>query len=215
VGIAQYIDNAPSRAVLHCHANVCELATHGNYPYSTPDDERDSALPDNFSDFLTARIASDVAKLQFASPLNTGAIVSGAIDQTEINAASSHNANGGLSIRFRICTNESCTAFAPAENPNPPITGAGLSLTRLTNDGVAMADCIAVDQGSSTPDLPVFRTTDSDGVTHNFNLNSPVDGPPACQLADVANGQTGLFVATVFSHGGTFTKTSILFKLTK
>ena len=214
-GIAQYVDNAPSRAVLHCTGNDCTLATHGNYPYSTPEDERDSALPDNFSDFLTAKIASSVAPIVFASPLNNAAIVSGTIDSTEIGAASSHNASGGLSLRFRICANESCTAFATAEQPNPPTTGAGLSVTRLTDSGVAVADCIGIDQGSSTPDLPVFRVSGTDGVTHNFNLNTPLDGPDACQLADLQNGQRGLFVATVFSHGGTFTKTSILFWLIK
>ena len=215
VGIAQYIDNAPSRAVLHCTGTSCEVATQGNFPYSTPDDERDSALPDNFSDFLTAKIASPSAAIVFASPLNNAAVVAGAIDGTEIVAASQHNASGGLSIRFRICANPSCTAFAPAEAPNPPTTGAGLSVTRLDNSGAALADCNVSDQGSSTPDLPVFRTTDSDGVTHNFNLNTPVDGAGVCQLSDRTNGQSGLFVATVFSHGGTFTKTSILFKLIK
>jgi hypothetical protein len=215
VFIAQFIDSAPSRAVLHCTANNCEIVTHGNFPYSQPDDEGDSALPDNFSDFLTANIASVSAPIVFSNPLNNGAIVSGAIDQAEINAASTHNSTGGLSIRFRICDNEACTTFKPAEFPNPPISGAGLSVTRLTDNGIALADCLVVDQGSSTPDLPVFRTTDPDGVTHNFNLDTPIDGPSECQLSDKLNGQTALFVATTFSHGGTFTKTSILFKLIK
>jgi len=215
VGIAQYIDNAPSRAVLHCTNNSCEIATQGNFPYSTPDDERDSALPDNFSDFLTARIASATGALVFSNPLNNAAIVTGAIDQAEINAASTHNASAGLSLRFRICDNPTCTSFKIAEFPNPPTTGAGLSVTRLTDSGVALADCNVIDQGSSTPDLPVFRTNETDGVTHNFNLNTPVDGPSECQLSDRTNGQTALFVATVFSHGGVFTKTSILFKLLK
>jgi hypothetical protein len=206
VGIAQYIENAPSRAVLHCTGNSCDVATQGNFPYSTPDDERDSALPDNFSDFLTARIDSTAARIVFAAPFSNNAVVTGAID-SEIAAATSHNATGGLSIRFRICANESCTAFAPAEVPFPPTTGAGLSVTRLHNEsGVAIADCSVTDQGSSTPDLPVFRTSSTDGTAHNFNLNTPFGGPPACQ-------QSGLFVATVFSHGGKFTKTSILFRL--
>ena len=215
VGIAQYIENAPSRAVLHCTGNACEVATQGNFPYSTPDDERDSALPDNFSDFLTAKIASTVAAIVFSNPLSNQAVVSGTIDATEIAAATTHNASAGLSIRFSICANASCTAFATAEFPNPPVTGAGLSVTRLTDDGVALADCNVIDQGSSTPDLPVFRIGSTDSTTHNFNLNTPVDGPDVCQLSDRQNGQTGLFVATVFSHGGTFTKTSILFKLIK
>ena len=215
VGIAQYIDNAPSRAVLHCTGTACSLATQSNFPYSTPDDERDSALPDNFSDFLTAKIAAPGSSIVFSTPLSNAAIVNGSIDQAEIDAASTHTAAGGLSLRFRICANESCTEFAAAEQPNPPATGAGLSVTRLTNSGVAVADCSVIDQGSSTPDLPVFRVSDSDGVTHNFNLNTPVDGPGPCQLSDLAKGDRGLFVATVFSHGGTFTKTSILFWLSK
>ena len=214
VFIAQYLNNAPSRAVLHCTGNACQIATHGNFPYSQPDDEGDSALPDNFSDFLTAQISSVSAPIVFSNPLNNTAIVSGAIDD-EIANASSHNASGGLSLRFRICDNQACTTFKPAESPNPPITGAGLSVTRLDNNGQPLADCLVIDQGSSTPDLPVFRTTDPDGVTHNFNLNTPIDGPGECQLSDKLNGQSALFVATVFSHGGTFTKTSILFKLIK
>ena len=205
VGIAQFIENAPSRAVLHCTGNSCEVATQGNFPYSTPDDERDSALPDNFSDFLTARIDSTAARIVFANPLSNAAVVTGAID-SEIAAATSHNATGGLSIRFRICANESCTAFAPAEVPFPPTTGAGLSVTRLSESGIALGDCSVTDQGSSTPDLPVFRISSTDGTAHNFNLNTPFGGPPVCQ-------QNGLFVATVFSHGGKFTKTSILFRL--
>ena len=207
VGIAQYIENAPSRAVLHCDGDDCDVATQGNFPYSTPDDERDSALPDNFSDFLTARIHLPAAAgIVFSTPLSNAAVVVDAIDQTEIDAATDHNASGGLSIRFRICANQSCTAFAPAEVPFPPTTGAGLSVTRLDEDGLAIGDCSVTDQGSSTPDLPVFRISSTDGTAHNFNLNTPFGGPPACQ-------QNGLFVATVFSHGGKFTKTSILFRL--
>jgi hypothetical protein len=206
VGIAQYIENAPSRAVLHCTGNSCKVATQGNFPYSTPDDERDSALPDNFSDFLTARIHLPApAGIVFSSPLNNDAVVTTTI-QDAMGAATTHNGASGLSIRFRICANEACTAFAPAEVPFPPTTGAGLSVTRLNESGFAIADCSVTDQGSSTPDLPVFRISSTDGTVHNFNLNTPFGGPPECQ-------QNGLFVATVFSHGGKFNKTSILFRL--
>lgn len=221
VGIAQFVDNGPNRAVLHCDGNnwgnICQVSTESNFPYSTPDDERDSALPDNFSDFLTATIAppssSPLGGLLFDSPLSNDAVVIGTIDTGEIAAATTHSGSAGVPIKFRICANDACTEFAPAEQPDPPLSGAGLALTRLRNDGVPLADCELDDQGGANPDRPVFRT--SEGGSHLFNLNTPPGGPAVCQLADVEDGQRGLFVATVFSHGGLFHKTSILLWLRK
>jgi hypothetical protein len=220
VGIAQFVDNGPNRAVLHCDGNAwgneCEVSTEGNFPYSTPDDERDSALPDNFSDFLTATIAppssSPLGGIVFGSPLGSAGVVTGTIDAAEIAAATTHGEAGGFPIKFRICANADCSEFAPPEQPDPPFTGAGLSLTRLRDDGAPLADCELDDQGGANPDRPVFRVS---GDGHVFNLNTPPGGPAACMLDDLEAGQKGLFVATVFSHGGFFNKTSVLFWLTK
>ena len=75
---------------------------------------------------------------------------------------------------------------------------------------------IGEDQGSSTPDLPQFRTS---GQGHNFNLNTPLGDLPistgaaatACSMSDKPNGYRQLFVASVFSNSGKFQLTSILF----
>jgi hypothetical protein len=221
IGIAQFVDNGPNRAVLHCDGNAwgneCAVATEGNFPYSTPDDERDSALPDNFSDFLTATIArpteAPLMGLLFSSPLSMDAVVTGPIDAGEIAAATRHSTSAGIPIKFRICANPECTEFAPAETPDPPAIGAGLSITRLSDAGVPLADCEVDDQGGANPDRPVFRV--SEGGLHQFNLNTPPGGPAACTLEDLAPGRGALFVATVFSHGGLFRKTSVLFWLGK
>ena len=60
----------------------------------------------------------------------------------------------------------------------------------------------------------MFRVAD-DGVMNVFYVNTPMGGSPACQLAELQKGQSGLFVGTVFFHHGSASKTSILFRLQK
>ena len=212
VGLAQFNDPGPNKALLHCDGTDCSVTTIGNYPFFTVTDPRDSGTADDFSDFLTAQTQSDAKTIQFSTPLNNGAIVEGAINPDDPDITS-HNSSGGLSIRFRICKNQACTQFENAEAanpefPNPILSGAGLSIAAIDTNGDAVV-CEITDSGSSTPLHPVFRTSDK---FHNFNLNTPPGGPAICQMTNPAVTEQ-LFVATVFSHGGNFTKTSILFRL--
>ena len=214
--ISQFNDASPNKAVIHCTGASCDVVTEGNFPYSAPDDDGNSGLPDNFSDFLTAAIDSENHNISFKTPLANAPIVQGDID-TEIAQAPVFNATGGLSLRFDIC-GATCASSLPPETPNPPMSGAGLSVTRLVLNaaGTAVVDrvnCDVDDSGGSTPDRPVFRIA---GQTHNFNLNTPLLGDPQlCGLNGVPNGTNALFAFTVFSHGGEFNKTTILAFLRK
>ena len=144
------------------------------------------------------------------NPLDDRAAVRDGTINTEIPFATTHN--GGLSVKFQICTGTDCKKFLPGESPIGSIAGATLSITALTNAGIAVADCDIDDNGDSAPDIPVFRVG---GKVHNFNLRTPLLGPAACQLTDIAKGQSRLFVATISSLSGQFNKTSILFRVRK
>ena len=152
----------------------------------------------------------------FSNPLSNAAVVLGPITQEAIANATTHNVSGGLSIRFRICNGSDCSQSLPPEQPDSTVpieSGAGLSISALNPDGTPLADCVGEDQGSSTPDLPQFRTSD---MGHNFNLNTPLgdlpfSGNTACSMENLTNGQRQLFVASVFSNSGKFQLTSILF----
>jgi hypothetical protein len=204
VAIGQFNDNSQNRAVQLCHGDLCEVITISNYPFSTPDDSYNSGGADDFSNILTAIVPTtpDAIRILFSPPLNNAAVVQGAIDTGEIAAASRHNLSGGLSIRFRICANEACTMFLPAG------TGARLSASKLNPQGVTVANCVVTDQGSSTPGNPVFRL-DPDGITHLFNLETPMVslfppvGPDPCS-------QAGPVVFSASSDSGAFPPTSIV-----
>jgi len=195
--------------------------TEGNFPYSTPDDPRDSGTEDDFSEFFTAQIDqgnSGDRDIVFSTPLNNEAAFKGAVvPQAAIDAASDHSWNSGLSIRFQICSNANCTTFADAEPPNTPETGAGLSVSAIDENGVPITDCDVDDSGGANPNRPVFRTSQK---THNFNLHSPLIDLPGsnnnvCSMGDLPAGASRLFVATAFSYSGKFNKTAIVFRLVK
>ena len=210
VGLNQFNNPGPNKALLHCDGDDCTVTTLGNYPFFTFVDPRDSGTADDFSHFLTAQTVSPDKKILFNTPLSNDAIVQGAIDPNDPDITT-HNANGGVSIRFRICSDASCKKFDNAEPANPTLSGAGLSIAAIDANGDSVV-CEISDSGNSTPLHPVFRVSEK---THNFNVNTPPGGPPLCQLANLNPGDTQLFVATAFSYGGNFNKTSILFRLQK
>ena len=217
--IFQYNDHTLNRAVLRCSSpNACKVETESDFPYSLPDDAANTSLPDDFSDFLTARISPPtnpiLNQILLSAPLDNQSIVTGAIDD-EIVFATTHTATGGLAVKFRTCKpGTNCAEFISGETPNPPFSGAGFAVTRLTDTGVPIGDCDLDDNGGANPLRPVFRSSDG-GLTHVFNLNTPLGGPASCQLTDVAKGQSGLFVGTIFFHAGSGQKTSFLFRLVK
>ena len=154
---------------MHCDgtdaAPDCNAITLGNYPFTSPTDPRDSGREDDFSDFLTAKTklaAGGNNQILFMNPLdNRAAVKDGTID-TEIPFATTHN--GGLSVKFQICTGTDCKKFLPGESPVGSISGATLSITALSDAGIAVADCEIDDNGDSAPDIPVFRVG---GKVHN------------------------------------------------
>ena len=224
VGLSQFNDPTNSKAVVRCHQGdpTCTVITEGNFPYSTPEDPRDSGREDDFSDFFTAQVVSEGNSgnrdIVFNAPLHNAAAFKGAvIPPAAVAAASAHNWTSGLSIRFTICsTATNCTKFAEAELPNTPESGAGLSVSALDDNGVPITDCDVDDSGGANPDRPVFRTSEK---THNFNLHSPLLDLPGsnnvCSMGDLPAGGSRLFVATVFSYSGKFNKTAIVFRLVK
>ncbi len=220
----QFVDMTKNRAVLHCSGNICEADTHSSFPFWDEWDTAErtgSSQPDVFSNFLTAIIVSVDNPVLFSTPLDNRAVILGLIDD-EIQYATTHTGSGGLSVRFKLCKpGTNCTEFLPGVPPDPPDSGAGfaVSVVDLVTVGgqpifKAVANCTLDDNGGANPDRPVFRIAD-DGFTHVFNVNTPLGGPPVCQLADLKKGESRLFVGTVFFHNGGGLKTSILFRLEK
>jgi hypothetical protein len=222
VGLSQFNNPLSSKAVVHCHGGPCTVITEGNFPYSTPEDPRDSGREDDFSEFFTAQVVGEAnlgnRDIVFNTPLHNAAAFKGAvIPQAAIDAASEHSWSSGLPIRFTICDNSNCTKSAEAEVPNTPESGAGLSVSAVNENGVPITDCDVDDSGGANPDRPVFRTSEK---THNFNLHSPLIDLPGsanqvCSMGDLPAGSSRLFVATVFSYSGSFIKTAIVFRLVK
>ncbi len=216
--ISGYLSDAftASRGVLECRTSgsgpSCEVQSTGDFPYgAVPGDATETGGSDNFgSDYLTALVGVDAdptaVLVKFDTPLRNAALV---VDpaNTPFSAASQNTfgAKTGVPFKFTLCTDPTCTTYAPPDVPVYPISGAIIAVQPVSpgSNGEVLTGppCIVEDSGSSTPGRPTFRLA---GSSHQFNVKLPMGGPPACQ-------QSGIFAATVSSLDSQFTKQTILF----